>query len=155
MVAAVVEFDAGHERAHEHDAATAGAFKMGGVGGVGERVGIEAGAFIGDFDADSVGRKATRESDVFGFVHGVAVKDGVDQGLVDGEMDAEDIAPGPMQQFELHEHLVEQLSPDGGIVWDHLVASPGPVFIGRRHGSPVVFVEVRRDSSPVEVIFAP
>lgn len=155
MVASVVEFDARHEGTHEHDAASAGAFEMGRVGGVGERVGIEAWAFVGDFDADFGGREAAGESDVFRFVHGVAVEDGIDESLVDGEMDAEDVAPSPMQQFELRENLVEQLSPDGGIVRNHLVTSPGPAFIGRRHGSPDVFLEVRKDSSPVVVIFAP
>lgn len=155
MIAAVVEFDARHERPHEHDAAPAGTFEMGGVGGVGQRIGIEAGAFIDDFYPDFVGRKEARKTDVLGFVHGVAVEDGVDQGLVDGKMHAEDIALRPMQELELHEHLVEQLSPDGGVVGDHLVASPGPAFIGRRHGSLVGYLDVRWDSNPVDMIFAP
>ena len=64
VTAAVLELDVGHERPHQQHAAPARTIQMGRIGGIGETVGIEAGAFVGDLHPDFLGRKPTTEADV-------------------------------------------------------------------------------------------
>ena len=78
---------------------------MGGIGRVGKTVGVEAGAFVGDFHPNLLRREPTAETDVLGRIHRIAVADGIDQRLVDRQVNAEDVAPSPVQGFKPAQQL--------------------------------------------------
>src|SRR4029079_8372957 len=71
----------GHVVAHQQESASARAFEVLGGGRVGDVIGIEARAFIADFNVEGAVVDAVPDVDLFGLAHLVAMFDGVDEGF--------------------------------------------------------------------------
>jgi len=84
-----VKFNAGHERAHECDAAAAGALEVFIGGAIGDAFGVEAGALVGDVKLHALGVDAHIDGDGFLGVILIAVLERVGDGFLKGESDAE------------------------------------------------------------------
>ena len=76
-------------RFHQHDAAAAGAVEVFVERRVGDLLGIETLALVGDADGEGLGREGVGDVHQQIRVEAVAVADGVGQGFVEGQVNGE------------------------------------------------------------------
>ncbi len=104
------------------------------AGGIGQGLGIETPAFVGDLDANPVAAQQANHVYVLLGVGAVAMMDGIDQGLFRRQVYGKDVALLPVLAFELGQHFLENLPGHQGVAGNHTVVAPKPgVELGRFH----------------------
>ena len=103
------------------------------VGAVGNRVGIEALAFIGDADPESIGPHFTGDLDPLAEVELVAMLNGIDDGFFERQVDAEDVLAGPALGLQSRENLGDEVMTCVDATGQRLFCNPGPA--GVRHAA--------------------
>lgn len=100
--------------------------------GVRQRIWVEAGAFVANFDADQIICQPAGDTDHFFVVQPVTVFYGVDNSFFQGKLYAEDFTIVPVGLAELFEHFMDGIAACPGLTGDNVFRSPNPGRLG--HG---------------------
>ena len=119
--------DPRHVISHEHNAPAAGPEQVFLLGAIGDAGGIEASAFVSDFQKQSLGIQFAIDMNELVLIGPITVADRIDNGLFDRQVNCEDLMLTPTVLLKCTEEFLEKLAPCSAHAGHFSFFRPSPI----------------------------